>query len=269
MSFQRISDASPLMSQRDSQTAPIDDQTDAKETRRGGAAGNFFGLANIEAWEKTKLYDLIAGAPLTAFFALVTAFQFSALKDEITRVDFTALPVDQALSIASRFVSLILVAMWVVLLLARHVPKGKCQRLFPRIAALAGTYLALWIVALPPQHFSPLLDPIGVLLQFVGTVFAIYAALALGRSISIMPEARRLVTVGPYAVIRHPLYLGEGVALAGVTLQHLSVWAVGIFVFECAFQLQRMKNEELILSESFPEYRAYLGRTARLLPKIY
>lgn len=37
----------------------------------------------------------------------------------------------------------------------------------------------------------------------------------------------RLVTCGPYALVRHPSYLGEIVAIAVVALQHLSGWAAG------------------------------------------
>ena len=93
--------------------------------------------------------------------------------------------------------------------------------------------------------------------------------LVLGRSISILPEARRLVTRGPYALVRHPLYLGEIVALAGVALQYWSVWALLLWGLVCVFQLQRMKYEERVLSEVFPEYQDYMTRTARLLPGVY
>jgi len=74
---------------------------------------------------------------------------------------------------------------------------------------------------------------------------------------------------GPYAIVRHPLYLGEIVALAGVALQYLSAWALLLLALVCAFQLQRMKYEERVLSEVFPEYGDYVTRTARLLPGVY
>ena len=100
-------------------------------------------------------------------------------------------------------------------------------------------------------------------------MFATYAVLGLGRSLSILPEARRLVTQGPYAIIRHPLYLGELVALLGVTVQYFSGWALLLLLLQCAFQLGRIRNEERVLSSVFPEYRDYMARTARLVPHIY
>ena len=89
------------------------------------------------------------------------------------------------------------------------------------------------------------------------------------RSFSLMAEARRLVTDGPYAYIRHPLYLGEAAAMLGLMLQFVSPLALGIAAVQLAFQLERMKNEEQILSEMFPEYSAYMQRTARLVPGLY
>ena len=42
------------------------------------------------------------------------------------------------------------------------------------------------------------------------------AALALGRCFGVLPEARGLVTHGPYRLVRHPLYLGELAAMGGL-----------------------------------------------------
>jgi protein-S-isoprenylcysteine O-methyltransferase Ste14 len=84
-----------------------------------------------------------------------------------------------------------------------------------------------------------------------------------------LPEARRLVTSGPYSIIRHPLYVAEGVALFGLTLQYNSVWAWALFSLQCMFQFARMLNEEVVLSRAFPEYKDYAARTARLVPGLY
>jgi protein-S-isoprenylcysteine O-methyltransferase Ste14 len=62
-------------------------------------------------------------------------------------------------------------------------------------------------VALFPRHdLSIGLNLLSAGLIVVGHLLAVYALAWLGRSFSIMAEARRLVTDGPYAVVRHPLY---------------------------------------------------------------
>ena len=63
--------------------------------------------------------------------------------------------------------------------------------------------------------------------------------------------------------------LGEMAAIAGVALQHFSVWALLLLALGWAFQLQRMKYEERVLFQSFPEYGDYAARTARLVPGVY
>ena len=102
-----------------------------------------------------------------------------------------------------------------------------------------------------------------------GMTFAIYGLLWLGRSISIMSEARKLVIGGPYAIVRHPLYLGEQLAVIGVALQYMSPVALALLALQFSFQIYRMGFEEQVLSDTFPEYADYKARTARLIPGIY
>jgi protein-S-isoprenylcysteine O-methyltransferase Ste14 len=150
-----------------------------------------------------------------------------------------------------------------------HVPQRTALGFYLRFVAVAGTFIGVGIVLLPPQELSSALYLVSLLLIIGGTIFAIYTGLALGRSISLVPEARRLVTSGPYALVRHPLYLGEIVAVVGVALQYWSAWALVLVGLLCAFQLQRMKNEERVLLQVFPEYGEYMARTARLVPGVY
>jgi protein-S-isoprenylcysteine O-methyltransferase Ste14 len=49
---------------------------------------------------------------------------------------------------------------------------------------------------------------------------------------------------GPYSIIRHPLYLGEMIATAGIALQYMVPWSLLLLGLECMFQLLRIKNEE-------------------------
>ena len=91
----------------------------------------------------------------------------------------------------------------------------------------------------------------------------------LGRSLSILPQARKLVTGGPYRFVRHPLYLAEFVALFGLAWQFALPWSLLLWCLAAAAQFPRMYFEEQVLSETFPEYRSYAAQTARLLPGVY
>jgi protein-S-isoprenylcysteine O-methyltransferase Ste14 len=91
----------------------------------------------------------------------------------------------------------------------------------------------------------------------------------LRRSFSVLPEARRLVTSGPYSLIRHPVYLSEEITLFGVMLQFVQPWAFLVFAIQLCFQFARIPFEERVLADAYPEYAEYSSRTARLLPGIY
>ena len=158
-------------------------------------------------------------------------------------------------------------AAWLAVIRIR--PVGKARGLQPRLSALAGSFLLLTVVLFPRHELSIGLNLLAAGLMLLGHVLAVYALAWLGRSFSIMAEARRLVTDGPYALVRHPLYLAEEIAVIGVFLQYASLWTALLCVAGFAFQLQRMRNEERVLRETFPEYEVYAARTRRLIPGVY
>lgn len=106
-------------------------------------------------------------------------------------------------------------------------------------------------------------------LILTGNALCIYVLSRLGRSFSIMAEARTLVSDGPYGIVRHPLYLAEQIPILGIFIQFASVPAAVLVALQFAFQLRRMFNEERLLRETFPEYAAYMTRTARLIPAVW
>src|SRR6266571_3018645 len=135
-----------------------------------------------------------------------------------------------------------------------------------RLSALIGTFL-ITAVVLFPRCELPL--PLGVASTFLilaGDGFAAVALIQLRRSFSIMPEARELVTSGPYRFVRHPIYLAEEIATIGTVMQFLSGWTAMLLIIQIAFQLRRIWNEEALLAEVFPQYAAYKEKTARVVP---
>jgi protein-S-isoprenylcysteine O-methyltransferase Ste14 len=109
---------------------------------------------------------------------------------------------------------------------------------------------------------------VSALLILFDSAAAVITLLQLGRSFSMLAEARRPVVSGPYRFVRHPLYLAEELAIISIFMQFASLWSALVLAVHLAFQLRRMHNEETVLAEIFPEYATYQN-TARLLPGIY
>lgn len=100
----------------------------------------------------------------------------------------------------------------------------------------------------------------GVTLLSVGLAIDVWAYLYLARSLSIVAEARALMTAGPYRLIRHPIYFGQFVSQAAawlVLIDRREVWAAFYAAF-VVLQLYRSRVEEQVLEDAFgEEYRAY------------
>lgn len=173
------------------------------------------------------------------------------------------------LQIAQLGALFLFLAQQAVLVCVRWLPAARSAGLLPRLAAIIGAYLALALVKVPSVQLSEAASLVSISLVLLGTTGAVFSLSYLGRSFSVMPQARGLVTTGPYRFVRHPLYLAEQIAVLGVMLQRAMPWSLVIAAASLAAQFPRMHYEERVLGETFPSYRDYARRTARLLPGIY
>lgn len=97
-----------------------------------------------------------------------------------------------------------------------------------------------------------------------GNALDVWGYAKLFRSVSIVAEARELIVSGPYRVVRHPVYLGQIIAQAGVWLFFAPLHFVWVSFLACfvAMQLYRGRVEDDVLERAFGErYRAWKDKT--------
>jgi protein-S-isoprenylcysteine O-methyltransferase Ste14 len=142
--------------------------------------------------------------------------------------------------------------------------------------------LSLALLAIPPlrhglgrleagQARSAALGLIGLIVCAAGIGLMVAARIHLGRNWG-MPVSRKqdpeLVTSGPYARVRHPIYGGILLALLGTTIGASVFWAVPLVLFGVYF-VHAARREEHHMIRQFPEqYPAYIRRTRMLLPRL-
>lgn len=121
-------------------------------------------------------------------------------------------------------------------------------------------------------HLSKAVAMTGLCLTIIGLAFSAWARDVLGRNWSgrvIIQDNHQLVTAGPYAYVRHPLYTGILIAMTGTMLIADDVGALLGFFFCVAFFLLKAQREERILEAEFgPVYANYRAHTGGLLPRF-
>jgi protein-S-isoprenylcysteine O-methyltransferase Ste14 len=218
---------------------------------------------------RAKLYDLFAASPLIIWNIAALWLQWHPILRDLTLVSPLHLGLLATLDLVSRLLRFVFAGLLVVLLIVRRTPVKRYPGLFPRLVALFGAYGGVAAQVLP---VNPALNGwliVSSLLTIGGISFAVLSVSWLGRSFGVLPESRKLVTSGPYSVVRHPLYLGEQTAVAGIALQSGSALVAAILAVQTLCQLYRMRCEEQVLTDSFPEYAQYREKTALIIPWVY
>ncbi|SDB82544.1 methyltransferase family protein [Williamwhitmania taraxaci] len=112
-----------------------------------------------------------------------------------------------------------------------------------------------------------------LILQVSGMVLGIIAIFAVGlNQFSAYPTPRngsKLITAGPFKIIRNPMYLAVFLFTVPITLDGPSmIKAVGMVALAIVI-LAKISVEERLLEKQFSEYEIYKKRSWRLIPFIY
>jgi protein-S-isoprenylcysteine O-methyltransferase Ste14 len=210
-----------------------------------------------------KFYDLIAGLPLILWFG----YGVVRLRPNLA-VNARALMMEpDSILLNLRFFALLASAAFNLLLIylvvVRTEPVRRSSGLLPRLCGFAGTFLGVGILQLKPVSLSLPWQAAAAALIFTGALGSAIVLTRLGKSFSIMPEARSLVTRGPYAYARHPLYAVEFITLAGTAIQFAQPWAALLALGVALLQVMRTVFEERVLIAAYPEYENYRARVKR------
>lgn len=108
--------------------------------------------------------------------------------------------------------------------------------------------------------------------EFAGIMLGIWALLVMGwHNLNITPLVKReahLVTSGPYAFIRHPMYASVLLTFWPLVIEQYSMFRLIAGMVLTGDLIVKMMYEESLLREHFMGYEVYMKATKRLIPFI-
>jgi protein-S-isoprenylcysteine O-methyltransferase Ste14 len=162
--------------------------------------------------------------------------------------------------------------------------KGQTEKFVPRqrmVRVAVTLLLFLGLVLIPFTDRRSLLVMaensnlrwIGWMLGALGLGLIFRSGLALGRFYSrevTLQEGHRLITHGPYRIIRHPRYLGIFIMGAGLALLFRSWIGLALTALAMAIVLFRIHDEEALMHREFgAAWEAYCRISHKLIPYIW
>lgn len=145
---------------------------------------------------------------------------------------------------------------------------------FAGLGLLPFLYVATGFPKVADYPFRPVQAWLGAAAAVAALVMFRLTHKALGRNWSVsldVRETHKLVTHGVYARVRHPMYTAFWLwaAAQALLLPNWVAGLAGLVGFGTLYVFRIGREERLMLDAFGDEYRAYMGRTARLVPWLY
>ena len=101
-------------------------------------------------------------------------------------------------------------------------------------------------------------------------IFLVYRENTYGAATIRVTADQRVISTGPYAMVRHPMYASASLYLIGTPLALGSLWGLVALVLIVPALIWRLLDEERLLARDLPGYTEYQRRVRyRLLPGIW
>jgi len=134
-------------------------------------------------------------------------------------------------------------------------------------------WIPLPLTVSPPFHAGMLVA--GSLLYFPGMCFTLWGRLVLGNNYFVSTgfgaqlfAGHKLVTSGPFAIVRHPMYTGIFLAALGSLLIY-STWTTLLFaLFAPMFSIRARREERALAIEFGEKWKEYCQRVPPFVPKL-
>jgi protein-S-isoprenylcysteine O-methyltransferase Ste14 len=101
-------------------------------------------------------------------------------------------------------------------------------------------------------------------------VFFVFRVNSYASTIVEVAADQRVVTTGPYAIVRHPMYAAGMLLFLGMPLALGSYWGLVVIPLTLPFLIWRLFDEERLLSKNLPGYTEYCAKVRwRLIPGLF
>jgi len=157
----------------------------------------------------------------------------------------------------------------------RHNEKEPAQKRVIEVSRLV--FLIAFIIPGLDHRFGWSDVPVGAVLAsnalvFLGyvLVFLVFRKNTYASRVVEVEQGQKVISTGPYALVRHPMYLGTGIMFLATPLALGSYWALPVFLMLPCVLVYRIRNEEEVLLRELAGYQEYMQKVRyRLIPFIW
>ena len=140
----------------------------------------------------------------------------------------------------------------------------------PAYALVSIQFVCIGLILVSGEPFARALPLL--IAEIVGILLGVWAIIVMGwHNVNVSPLVKRdarLVTKGPYAVIRHPMYSAVLLTVWPLIIDRHSLFRLAVGLILAVDLMMKIRYEEGLLKKRFPEYETYMKVTKRLIPFV-